>query len=112
MICDKRVVFFFFFQVLKQLRHLKFQNSMGERVRFDESSELSANYTIMNWHRSPADGSVVFREVGYYSVNGKKGAKLSIDKTKILWNGYLTQVRSRGSEYVLTTPVYRTRKLF
>lgn len=66
---------------------------MGESVSFDESSELSANYTIMNWHRSPADGSVVFREVGYYSISGKKGAKLSIDKTKILWNGYLTEVR-------------------
>ncbi|KAB5522251.1 hypothetical protein PHYPO_G00157440 [Pangasianodon hypophthalmus] len=79
-------------QVLKQLRHLKFQNSVGERVRFDESSEISANYTIMNWHRSPADGSVVFREVGYYSVNGKKGAKLSIDKTKILWNGFMSEV--------------------
>lgn len=65
---------------------------MGESVRFDENSELSANYTIMNWHRSPADGSVVFREVGYYLVNGKKGAKLSIDKRKILWNGYLTEV--------------------
>ncbi|KAF5909543.1 extracellular calcium-sensing receptor, partial [Clarias magur] len=79
-------------QVLKQLRHLKFQNSMGESVHFDESSELSANYTIMNWHRSPVDSSVVFREVGYYSVSGRKGAKLSIDKSKILWNGFLTEV--------------------
>ncbi|XP_036436941.1 extracellular calcium-sensing receptor [Colossoma macropomum] len=79
-------------QVLKQLRHLKVQNSVGERVRFDEASELSANYTIINWHRSPEDGSVVFKEVGYYSIHGKKGAKLSIDKTKILWNGYLTEV--------------------
>lgn len=66
---------------------------MGEKVRFDENSELSANYTIMNWHRSPADGSVVFREVGYYIVNSKKGAKLSIDKTRILWNGLMTEVR-------------------
>ncbi|TSL28238.1 Extracellular calcium-sensing receptor [Bagarius yarrelli] len=79
-------------QVLKQLRHLKFQNSMGERVRFDESSENSANYTIINWHRSSVDGAVVFKEVGYYSVHGKKGAKMSIDKSKILWNGYLTEV--------------------
>uniref|UniRef100_W5KZK6 Extracellular calcium-sensing receptor n=1 Tax=Astyanax mexicanus TaxID=7994 RepID=W5KZK6_ASTMX len=79
-------------QVLKQLRHRKIQNSLGERVRFDEASELYANYTILNWHRSPEDGSVVFKEVGYYSIHSKKGAKLSIDKTKILWNGYLTEV--------------------
>ncbi|KAG1957829.1 extracellular calcium-sensing receptor [Pimephales promelas] len=79
-------------QVLKQLRHLNFINSMGERVRFDNGSELSANYTIINWHRSPEDGSVVFKEVGYYSIHNKNGAKLSIDKTKILWNGRLTEV--------------------
>ncbi|XP_066507137.1 extracellular calcium-sensing receptor [Hoplias malabaricus] len=79
-------------QVLKQLRHLKVQNSLKETVRFDEASELSANYTIINWHRSPEDGSVVFKEVGYYSIHGKKGAKLNIDKSKILWNGYLTEV--------------------
>lgn len=88
-----------FFQVLKQLRHLKFQNNRGEMVRFDESSELSANYTIINWHRSSEDGSVVFREVGYYSSHSKKGAKLSIDKSRILWNGYLTEV-SRSVEQI------------
>ncbi|XP_073674573.1 extracellular calcium-sensing receptor [Garra rufa] len=79
-------------QVLKQLRHLNFINSIGERVRFDNGSELSANYTIINWHRSLEDGSVVFKEVGYYSVHNKNGAKLSIDKTQILWNGRLTEV--------------------
>lgn len=65
---------------------------MGERVRFDNASEVSANYTIVNWHRSSEDGSVVFEEVGYYSIHNKNGAKLSIDKTKILWNGRLTEV--------------------
>lgn len=61
-------------------------------MRFDNGSELSANYTIINWHRSPEDGSVVFKEVGYYSIHNKNGAKLFIDKTKILWNGHLTEV--------------------
>lgn len=59
---------------------------------FDNGSELSANYTIINWHRSSEDGSVVFKEVGYYSIHNKNGAKLSIEKTKILWNGHLTEV--------------------
>ncbi|XP_028838854.1 extracellular calcium-sensing receptor [Denticeps clupeoides] len=78
-------------QVLKQLRHLNFTNSMGERVSFDDGNELSGNYTIINWHRSPEDGSVVFKEVGYHNMLGKK-AQLVIDKSKILWNGYLTEV--------------------
>lgn len=61
-------------------------------MRFDENSDMEANYTIINWHRSTEDGSVVFEEAGYYNMHAKKGAKLFIDRTKILWNGYSTEV--------------------
>lgn len=66
---------------------------MGEQVDFDESGDILGNYTIINWHRSPADGSVVFEEIGYYNMLAKKGARLFINTSKILWNGYLKQVR-------------------
>ncbi|XP_046899088.1 extracellular calcium-sensing receptor [Hypomesus transpacificus] len=79
-------------QVLKQLKHLNFTNSVGEKVRFDEAADPSGNYTIINWHRSAEDGSVVFEEVGYYNIRPKKGTHLFIDKAKILWNGYKTEV--------------------
>ncbi|XP_010868833.3 extracellular calcium-sensing receptor isoform X1 [Esox lucius] len=79
-------------QVLKQLRHLNFSNSMGEKVHFDENADLSGSYTIINWHRSPEDGSVVFEEVGFYNMRAKKGVQLLIDNTKILWNGFNTEV--------------------
>lgn len=79
-------------QVLKQLRHLNYTNSMGEKMHFDENADLAANYTIINWHRSAEDGSVVFEEVGYYNMHIKRGARLFIDKTKILWNGYSSEV--------------------
>lgn len=79
-------------QVLKQLRHLNYTNSMGEKMHFDENADLAANYTIINWHRSGEHGSVVFEEVGYYNVHAKRGAKLLIDNTKILWNGYSGEV--------------------
>lgn len=65
---------------------------MGEKIRFDENADMEANYTIVNWHRSAEDGSVVFREVGYYNMHVRKGAKLVIDKTKIMWNGYSSEV--------------------
>lgn len=65
---------------------------MGEKIHFDENADLAANYTIINWHRSTEDGSVVFEEVGFYSMHAKRGAKLSIDKTKILWNGQRSEV--------------------
>uniref|UniRef100_A0A8C7Y0X1 Extracellular calcium-sensing receptor n=1 Tax=Oryzias sinensis TaxID=183150 RepID=A0A8C7Y0X1_9TELE len=79
-------------QVLKQLRHLNYTNSMGEKMHFDENADLAANYTIINWHRSSEDGSVVFKEIGYYNVHIKRGAKLFIEKSKILWNGHGSEV--------------------
>ncbi|XP_066555246.1 extracellular calcium-sensing receptor isoform X2 [Amia ocellicauda] len=79
-------------QVLKQLRHLNFTNSIGEQVDFDESGDLLGNYTIVNWHRSSEDDSIVFEEIGHYNMHVKKGPRLFIDKTKILWNGYHKEV--------------------
>ncbi len=61
-------------------------------MHFDENADQAANYTLINWHRSAEDGSVVFEEVGYYNMHAKRGAKLFIDKTKILWNGYSSEV--------------------
>lgn len=86
-------------QVLKQLRHLNYTDTMGERVRFDENSGTEANYTIINWHRSAEDGSVVFREVGFYSMHERRGAKLMIDKTKIMWNGYSSEVSEMSLQF-------------
>ena len=67
-------------------------DSIGETVHFDENADMWGNYTIINWHRSTEDASVVFEEIGYYNMHIKKGSKLYIDKAKILWNGYSTEV--------------------
>ncbi|KAM4889475.1 extracellular calcium-sensing receptor [Thomomys bottae] len=79
-------------QVLKHLRHLNFTNNMGEQVTFDECGDLVGNYSIINWHRSPEDGSIVFKEVGYYNVYAKKGERLFINEEKILWSGFSREV--------------------
>nr|5K5S_A Chain A, Extracellular calcium-sensing receptor [Homo sapiens]5K5S_B Chain B, Extracellular calcium-sensing receptor [Homo sapiens] len=79
-------------QVLKHLRHLQFTNNMGEQVTFDECGDLVGNYSIINWHLSPEDGSIVFKEVGYYNVYAKKGERLFINEEKILWSGFSREV--------------------
>ncbi|KAM6222607.1 extracellular calcium-sensing receptor isoform 1-T1 [Rhynchocyon petersi] len=83
-------------QVLKHLRHLNFTNNMGEQVTFDECGDLIGNYSIINWHLSPEDGSIMFKEVGYYNVSAKKGERLFINEEKILWSGF-------SREPILTT---------
>ncbi|XP_075411769.1 extracellular calcium-sensing receptor isoform X1 [Tenrec ecaudatus] len=75
-------------QVLKHLRHLNFTNNMGEQVAFDECGDLMGNYSIINWYLSPEDGSIMFKEVGYYNAYAKKGERLFINEEKILWSGF------------------------
>lgn len=65
---------------------------MGEQVTFDECGDLAGNYSIINWHLSPEDGSIVFKEVGYYNVYAKKGERLFINDGKILWSGFSREV--------------------
>lgn len=67
---------------------------MGEQVTFDECGDLVGNYSIINWHLSPEDGSIVFKEVGYYNVYAKKGERLFISEEKILWSGFSREVRA------------------
>ncbi|XP_078088839.1 extracellular calcium-sensing receptor [Mustelus asterias] len=75
-------------QVLNHLLHLKFTNSMGEQVDFDEQGDLKGNYTIINWQLSPEDESVVFQEVGNYNADAKPSDRLNINDKKILWSGF------------------------
>lgn len=76
---------------------------MGEQVDFDEFGDLAGNYSIINWHLSPEDGSVMFEEVGHYNVNAKKGERLFINEDKILWSGSSREVSAPDHCNHLTT---------
>ncbi|XP_072116410.1 extracellular calcium-sensing receptor [Mobula birostris] len=77
-------------QVLNHLLHLKFTNSMGEHVDFDDQGDLKGNYTIINWQLSHED--VVFQEVGNYNAYAKPSDRLNINEKKILWSGFSKEV--------------------
>ncbi|KAM4046706.1 extracellular calcium-sensing receptor isoform 2-T2 [Anomaloglossus baeobatrachus] len=81
-------------QVLKHLRHLNFTNNIGEQVDFNDFGDLVGNYTIINWHLTKEDGSdeVVFEDIGHYNVYSKKGDRLFINESKILWSGFSREV--------------------
>ncbi|XP_044140059.1 extracellular calcium-sensing receptor [Bufo gargarizans] len=81
-------------QVLKHLRHLNFTNNIGEQVDFNDFGDLMGNYTIINWHLTKEDGSdeVVFEDIGQYNVYAKKGERLFINESKILWSGFSREV--------------------
>ncbi|KAG8450057.1 hypothetical protein GDO86_002611 [Hymenochirus boettgeri] len=75
-------------QLLKHLRHLNFTNNMGEQVDFNDFGDLIGNYSIVNWHLSKEDNSIVFEDIGYYNVYAKPGERLFINESKILWSGF------------------------
>ncbi|CAN2387739.1 Nine Cysteines Domain of family 3 GPCR [Pristimantis euphronides] len=81
-------------QVLKHLRHLNFTNNIGEQVDFNDFGDLVGNYTIINWHLRKEDDSdeVVFEDIGHYNVYAKKGERLFINESKILWSGFSREV--------------------
>ncbi|XP_040278791.1 extracellular calcium-sensing receptor [Bufo bufo] len=81
-------------QVLKHLRHLNFTNNIGEQVDFNDFGDLMGNYTIINWHLTKEDGSdeVVFEDIGQYNVYARKGERLFINESKILWSGFSREV--------------------
>ncbi|XP_069801312.1 extracellular calcium-sensing receptor [Dendropsophus ebraccatus] len=81
-------------QVLKHLRHLNFTNNIGEQVDFNDFGDLVGNYTIINWHLTKEDDSdeVVFEDIGHYNVYAKKGERLFINESKILWSGFSREV--------------------
>ncbi|PIO29709.1 hypothetical protein AB205_0134210, partial [Aquarana catesbeiana] len=86
--------------VLKHLRHLNFTNNMGEQVDFNDFGDLVGNYTIINWHLSKEDGSdeVVFEDIGHYNVYARKGERLFINESKILWSGFSREVDASACE--------------
>lgn len=67
---------------------------MGEQVDFNDFGDLVGNYTIINWHLSKEDGSdeVVFEDIGHYNVYARKGERLFINESKILWSGFSREV--------------------
>lgn len=84
---------------------------MGEQVTFDECGDLMGNYSIINWHLSPEDGSIVFKEVGYYNAYAKKGERLFINEEKILWSGFSREVQAKHTMSALQTGSWLGRAL-
>lgn len=77
---------------------------------FDEFGDLIGNYSIINWHLSPEDGSIMFEEVGHYNVYAKKGERLFINENKILWSGFSREVSSIGHLKPLTAVFSKSLK--
>nr|XP_033788718.1 extracellular calcium-sensing receptor-like [Geotrypetes seraphini] len=78
-------------QLFYYIKNVKFWNTGGERVAFDEQGELKGLYDVVNWQVT-SDGKGSFVKVGVFDDWGPKGQKLMFEQNEILWGRLHTQV--------------------
>nr|XP_006011730.2 PREDICTED: extracellular calcium-sensing receptor-like [Latimeria chalumnae] len=78
-------------QLLQQMKNVKFINQFGESVYFDENGDPAAYYDIINWQLNSKD-LVEHVTVGYFIASAEKGKELIIHEDSILWNGGQSKV--------------------
>ncbi|XP_061137832.1 extracellular calcium-sensing receptor-like [Syngnathus typhle] len=79
-------------QLLHYLKQVKYFNSFGDEITFDENGDPAAMYDLVNWQLRPS-GGIDFVTVGKFDETVKDGQrKLRIQSEDIVWNGNKTQV--------------------
>ncbi|KAM4690000.1 extracellular calcium-sensing receptor-like [Rhinophrynus dorsalis] len=78
-------------QLLHYIRKVKFNNTGGETIFFDENGDVPLRVDIVNWQLFP-NGSNQYVRVGSFDARSPKGQELKIEQSKILWNGGYNQV--------------------
>nr|XP_028560309.1 vomeronasal type-2 receptor 26-like [Podarcis muralis] len=73
------------------LRHIAFNNSVGDSVHFDDNGELVACFDVTNWLIFP-NGSLVRAKVGSLDSHAPLGKELRINDDEILWHPSFNQV--------------------
>uniref|UniRef100_A0A803JQD2 G-protein coupled receptors family 3 profile domain-containing protein n=1 Tax=Xenopus tropicalis TaxID=8364 RepID=A0A803JQD2_XENTR len=78
-------------QLLYYIKHVKFNNTAGEPIFFDENGDVPIYMDILNWQLFP-NGSNQYVHVGSYDASSPKGKELKIELQNILWNQGQLQV--------------------
>ncbi|XP_061447731.1 vomeronasal type-2 receptor 26-like [Rhineura floridana] len=78
-------------QIHHFLRHIIFNNNVGDTVQFNENGELVAYFDVTNWMMFP-NGSVVRVKVGTLDPQAPPGKELTINDDQIMWHQTFNQV--------------------
>ncbi|XP_053576507.1 extracellular calcium-sensing receptor-like [Bombina bombina] len=73
-------------QLLYYIKHVKFNDTAGEAISFDENGDFPLHMDILNWQILP-NGSSQYVKIGSFDGRSPKGHELQLDQNKILWNG-------------------------
>ncbi|XP_029440275.1 extracellular calcium-sensing receptor-like [Rhinatrema bivittatum] len=78
-------------QLLHYIRKVRFQNTMGREIFFDQRGNPPASYKILNWHLS-SDGSFSYINIGHYDSGASRNWNIKINTNAIVWSEGYTQV--------------------
>ncbi|KAM7412968.1 hypothetical protein PAMA_020385 [Pampus argenteus] len=79
-------------QLLHYIKLVKYLNSFGDEIKFDENGDPAAMYDLINWQLRP-DGEIEFVTIGKFDETIAVGKqKLQIQEQNIVWNGNKTNV--------------------
>ncbi|XP_029441035.1 extracellular calcium-sensing receptor-like isoform X2 [Rhinatrema bivittatum] len=77
-------------QLLHYIWKVRFLNTMGLEIFFDQKGNLPASYDILNCHVSSND-SFTYVNIGYYDSRAASGQDIKINTSAIMWNDDFTQ---------------------
>ncbi|XP_050991092.1 extracellular calcium-sensing receptor [Labeo rohita] len=84
--------------VVEALKKVDFTIKMGDRVWFDNTGAIVAQYEVVNWQQD-SDGSIHFKTVGYYDASLPPNQRFLLNTENIIWaGGQLEKPRSVCSE--------------
>nr|XP_006111379.1 vomeronasal type-2 receptor 26-like [Pelodiscus sinensis] len=78
------------------LKNVRFNNSAGDDVYFDENGESSSGYDILNWIIFPNE-SFVRVKVGHVDPRAPLGQEFTINEAAIVWNSKFNQTVPRST---------------
>nr|XP_033771767.1 extracellular calcium-sensing receptor-like [Geotrypetes seraphini] len=81
-------------QLHHHMKSVHFKNMLGEEVFFDENSDFSIGYEIINEVYLP-NGTMRNEIVGRYNPYALAGQDFTINEKAILWDNTFTQVRDK-----------------
>ncbi|XP_067275583.1 extracellular calcium-sensing receptor-like [Pseudorasbora parva] len=73
-------------QVVEALKNINFTIKTGDRVWFDKTGAVVAQYEVVNWQKD-SDGSVQFKPVGYYDASLPPDHRFVLSAENIIWAG-------------------------
>ncbi|XP_029441504.1 extracellular calcium-sensing receptor-like [Rhinatrema bivittatum] len=78
-------------QLLHYVKKVRFKNTMGREIFFDQNGNPPAAYDILNWHLS-SSGYFDYIKIGHYDSGAANGQYIKINTSDIMWTEDYAQV--------------------